>query len=633
MFVRFKALAARIIRFNVTIMRPPPTLMRTAFFTLCLLCLQAFSHAQIQTVIEYGDSWKFNIPTQDPGTGWRAVGFNDTVPLNGVSWGSGPGLLGFESESVPSPGMQTAVGVTGGAPNTYLFRKTFTYSGSTTGMNFSIDQIVDDGVTYYLNGNLLGSVRHTPGAWDNFASGSVGNAAEEANILSGGLTGLINGTNVLCAEVHQVAALNSDLVFGARFKIIPYVPPTPGDTQYVIYISVDGLHAGYLKTFIETAPTQFPNFVRLRNASAYTYNARCDYAQSVTLPNHYSMITGRPVQQPAGLPSSVHHGFTENFPNPGDTVHTLGNPAVPYKYSVFDVVHDRGLSTALYADKIRLTTINSSYNEINGATDTVGPDNGKDKIDFAQILDYSPATLTSTLVSHINTSLENFTFVHFGIADQAGHASSWSNVPGSQYYNAVKTIDTHLGSILNAIEANSVIRNKVALILCTDHGGGGDSEVHNNHGNPEAVDNYTIPMFVMGPGFTPGSDLYSYFENRTNPGTVRLTFTDAAQPLHNGDAGNLATTLLGLPSIPGSFMIPEFKRNFHATRNSNSITMTWPSYLTGYSLEYTDNLPGGDASWTTVTTGITDVNGVKTYTHTFPPPNARFFRIRKPVAN
>ena len=66
------------------------------------------------------------------------------------------------------------------------------------------------------------------------------------------------------------------------------------EVQHVIAISVDGLRGDYLQTFVTSAPTNFPNLVRLRDAGAFTYNARCDFNFSETVPNHCAMITGRP---------------------------------------------------------------------------------------------------------------------------------------------------------------------------------------------------------------------------------------------------------------------------------------------------------------------------------------------------
>lgn len=166
-------------------------------------------------VANYGDTWEWNIPASDPGTGWRTT----TGSWGSGTSGSGPGLLGFETTIMPSPGMQTVVGTAGTAPITYLFRKTFTFSGNPANATFAINHIVDDGVSYYLNGNFIGSKRHTPGAWNNIADEGIGDAAEEVNAVEGNANGLVNGNNILSAEVHQVGANGSDLVFGAHMTI------------------------------------------------------------------------------------------------------------------------------------------------------------------------------------------------------------------------------------------------------------------------------------------------------------------------------------------------------------------------------------------------------------------------------
>jgi len=174
------------------------------------------SHAQ--TLFTYGDVWKYNIPVGDPGPAWRGTTFNDTIPLNGVNWGSGPGLLGFETGSLPAP-LQTAVGVPNSLQVTYLFRKTFTFDGNPASAQFTIDQIADDGVVYYLNGNLIGMTDLLTGAWNEYASPGVSDAVEKLNAVTGNATGLVYGTNVLAAQVHQAGINGSDMVFGSRLKI------------------------------------------------------------------------------------------------------------------------------------------------------------------------------------------------------------------------------------------------------------------------------------------------------------------------------------------------------------------------------------------------------------------------------
>lgn len=176
------------------------------------------------TFITYADTWEWNIPASDPGTGWRTT----TGSWASGTSGSGPGLLGKEENTaLPQPKIQTNVYQNPQA--VYLFRKSFTYNGNPTGATFSIDQMVEDGVTYYLNGVALGSVRHTPGAWNNLSSGGPalpGNEviAPEVNILSGPATSLVNGTNILAAEVHNIAVDSSDIVYGINFTINAQAP-------------------------------------------------------------------------------------------------------------------------------------------------------------------------------------------------------------------------------------------------------------------------------------------------------------------------------------------------------------------------------------------------------------------------
>jgi Type I phosphodiesterase / nucleotide pyrophosphatase len=147
----------------------------------------------------------------------------------------------------------------------------------------------------------------------------------------------------------------------------------------VVHVSVDGLRSDVLQNLGVSDPVKYPTFQRLISESAYTYNARSDFTDTETVPNHITMITGRPVHRPNGQPDTVQHGYDNNIPQPNDTIHAQGNPNVPYKASVFDVVHDNGLSTAMYASKSRLQIIERSYDAAHGAPDLIGADNGMDK--------------------------------------------------------------------------------------------------------------------------------------------------------------------------------------------------------------------------------------------------------------
>jgi len=315
--------------------------------------------------------------------------------------------------------------------------------------------------------------------------------------------------------------------------------------DFVIHISVDGLRPDYMQTEINAG--NGPNFKRFQDVGAWTNNARTDYTHTITLPNHTTMITGRPVLQPAGMPNTVHHGYTSNSdPAPTTTLHNSGNLNVPYKASVFDVAHDAGLSTALYASKSKFVLFDQSYNSTNGAEHP----NGRDKIDtYFTYSDSAPSyslTMQNQFLANSATNPARYTFVHYADPDSAGHAFGWGS---ANYQNAVATVDGYLGGIFNLVENSPTLSGRTAIVLTADHGGSGT-----DHSNATLAQDYTIPFFVWGAGVGHG-DIYAFNnDTRSNPGTSRPTYDVSAQPIRNGDSGNLALKLLGLGAIPGSLI-------------------------------------------------------------------------------
>jgi len=318
----------------------------------------------------------------------------------------------------------------------------------------------------------------------------------------------------------------------------------------VVLVSVDGLRADLLEDLIaHDVSGDFASFRRLVDEGATTFNARADYFNTTTLPNHTCMVTGRPVLRPAGQPATVHHGYTSNVdPGPDDTLHNMGNPDLDYIAGVFDVAHDHGLSTALYASKSKFVIFDQSWDADSGAPDLTVPDDGPDKIDtYLEASTGSPANASNmhaALLADLTASPADLTFVHYRDPDSAGHASGWGSTPWIQ---AVRSVDGYLGDILALIDAGK-LGGRVALVVTADHGGTGT-------GHDDATDAriYTIPFMVWGTGVAPGTDLYALNpETRLDPGPGRPDYDAAVQPVRNGGAGNLALALLGLPAIPGS---------------------------------------------------------------------------------
>jgi hypothetical protein len=310
--------------------------------------------------------------------------------------------------------------------------------------------------------------------------------------------------------------------------------------EYVIHISVDGLRPSFLQQAIDAGDA--PNFERFLLEGATTMNARTDYTHTITLPNHTSMLTGRAVQQPAGMPANAYHGYLDNGePQPTWTVHNYRNPDL-YIHSTFDVAHDAGLATAHYASKSKFVLFDQSYNAVNGAPHA----NGADKIDWFFAQENASPTMQTQLLAELPVNLPNYTFVHYADCDIAGHTYEWGS---AQYMDAIEAVDGYLGELFDLMENAPAFVGQTAIVLSADHGG-----IFAGHSNPGQQLNYTIPFFVWGAGVAHG-DLYGFnADTRANPGTLRPDYNAAGQPIRNGDGGNLALDLLGLGPIPGSLI-------------------------------------------------------------------------------
>jgi hypothetical protein len=305
-------------------------------------------------------------------------------------------------------------------------------------------------------------------------------------------------------------------------------------TRHVIAVSLDGLRADAFAALAAIDPTATRAFDRLRREGVSTLDARSVPEQTVTMPNHTCMLTGRPVSGEAG------HGYEENV----DNARTLHENRGRYVPSVFDVAHDRGLVTALFASKTKFAVFARSFDDRAGAPDPIAPDDGANKLDRVVIGQPDEATLDAAIEA-LTRAHAAFTFVHLAGTDAAGHLYGFDVTPGSAYLDAVRAHDRALGKLLAAIDADPALRRHTAVIVTSDHGGLGHT-----HGDETLRENFAIPFVVWGPGVAAGQDPYATDQTRAAPGALRRRAE--APPIHNCDLGNLALALLGLPPIPGS---------------------------------------------------------------------------------
>ncbi|MGD1047768.1 MAG: alkaline phosphatase family protein [Candidatus Krumholzibacteriaceae bacterium] len=306
----------------------------------------------------------------------------------------------------------------------------------------------------------------------------------------------------------------------------------PGDTvRYVIHVSVDGLRADAVRRL---GPGGAPHFWRLRIEGAFTDNARTDYDYTVTLPDHTCQLTGRAVLGPEG------HGVTFNTDDP----RTLAQVHGSYVAGVFDVAHDNGLATGLYASKSKFAIFDRSWNEVNGAPDVTGPDNGRNKIDV-YVNDGNTAALTDSFIANMKAAPNRYSLIHLADPDGAGHTYGWES---AEYFVAIRKDDRLLGRILDLVDGDPRLSNRTYLVVTADHGGAGTE-----HSDATKPADYTIPFYVWGPGVPAGGNLYRLNPStRLDPGSGRPTYSSTPQPIRNGEAANMSLDLLGLPRVAGS---------------------------------------------------------------------------------
>src|SRR5687767_2982211 len=354
-------------------------------------------------------------------------------------------------------------------------------------------------------------------------------------------------------------------------------------STFVVHISVDGLRPDAVTNL---GASQLPTFYRLRTQGAITDNARTDFDYTITLPNHTDMVTGRPVTGTGG------HNWTTNVdPLAGQTIHSNKGS---YVASAWDVAHDNGLRTGLWASKTKFSLYNNSYDADTtslqgGAPDVTGADNGRDKMD-TYFHSGDSAAMIDNFVSLSSANPYHYAMLHFHDPDTAGHASGWM---GTSYLNAVRFVDAQLGKVLNLIDSNPQLAGQTAIILTADHGGTGT-----DHGVNNTREHYTIPFYVWGPGVDAGADLYALnAASRANPGTTRPTTTATPPPIRNGDVANLAMDFLGLPSVPGSFF--NLPQNFAVTAAGQ------PPVVTIVANDATAAEPSSEGLFTVTRTGDT----------------------------
>ena len=293
--------------------------------------------------------------------------------------------------------------------------------------------------------------------------------------------------------------------------------PRQASGTQVLAISVDGLNTEAIRKLGRAGA---PTFWRMMTEGARTLNARTEYEQNVTLPNHTSMLTSRRIdRQKSG------HGVTWDDDRPGTTVQRAAGHAVS---SVFDVVQASDGGTALFSTKPKFALYERSWPQ---AIDRF-------------VVDEDQGALVGAARKDLVSAGRDFTFLHVSLPDRYGHQYGGMT---AKYLAAVRATDRQLGSVLKAVDARPEFARRLTIILTADHGFAPGKKDH----SAKVLSNYRIPFIVWGAQVEHGN-LYRLNPDYRDPRDTRPGYQPARQPVRNGDLGNLSLDLLGLSPVPGS---------------------------------------------------------------------------------
>ncbi|MGI9240691.1 MAG: chitobiase/beta-hexosaminidase C-terminal domain-containing protein, partial [Verrucomicrobiales bacterium] len=190
------------------------------------------------TLVASGSSWKYLDDGSNQGTAWRSPIFNDT------GWATGTAELGYGDG-----GEATAIGFGPDEDNKFItsyFRKTFNATGASNFTSAVLELQRDDGAVVYLNGTEIARSNMPGGtvAFNTFAAGVAG-GADETTFFNIAIppSSIVEGSNTLAVEVHQVSAGSSDTSFDLRLRATETTTANPlflTDTGPVMTRALDG---------------------------------------------------------------------------------------------------------------------------------------------------------------------------------------------------------------------------------------------------------------------------------------------------------------------------------------------------------------------------------------------------------
>ncbi|PJN54408.1 hypothetical protein PAEVO_11290 [Paenibacillus sp. GM2FR] len=196
--------------------------------TVTVRAAGAASIASSLNFIAKDSEWIYLDNGSNQGTAWREPNFDDS------GWKKAAAPLGYAS-SGKGQDLNTRIEYGPDAGNKYLttyFRHEFQVTSAADIKQLEASLIRDDGAVIYLNGQEVYRTNMPSGAitYTTTASSAVGDERDE-NAFEIDPALLVDGKNVIAAEVHQDRGASSDLFFSLELKGSDTLPPVIGKNQ------------------------------------------------------------------------------------------------------------------------------------------------------------------------------------------------------------------------------------------------------------------------------------------------------------------------------------------------------------------------------------------------------------------
>jgi len=194
-----------------------------------------------ETIIDWGDDWKYLLGTSEPPSTWKNIGFNDQT------WSVGSSGFGYgdndDSTIVPS------------SINSVYVRKTFNVQDVNDIFAVVLHVDYDDGFVAYLNGVEIARANigtaGIPPAYNESASNFtepliVYGYPPNAYVIQNFQSLLQNGSNVLAMQIHNYGTGSSDLTLIPFLSLgMNQVPQNPRGVNPLLSLPEKSLHTNF----------------------------------------------------------------------------------------------------------------------------------------------------------------------------------------------------------------------------------------------------------------------------------------------------------------------------------------------------------------------------------------------------